>query len=106
VIPVGYTALFKDTQHGVAGKAVMAGLQTIVITNFTYDGQVADADIRLIKEGDFANAVAVLGKLEQKAYSNELLVLTVPSHLQPWEADSIAVYSSELQASLGSGRFQ
>jgi len=106
VIPVGYGATFQDTQHGVLGKAVMAGLQTIIISEFSYDGQGPVADIRLVKQGDFDNAVAVLVKLEQRAYDRELLVLTVPSHLPPWAADSIAVYCPELKASYGWGLFQ
>nr|MBC7244970.1 DM13 domain-containing protein [Chloroflexota bacterium] len=106
VIPVGYVATFQDTQHGVSGKAVMAGLQTIVISNFTYDGQGPLADIRLVKEGELDKAVAILAKLEQRPYQQELLVLTVPSDLKPGDADSIAVYCEELKASFGWGRFQ
>lgn len=106
VIPVGYVANFQDTQHGVSGKAVMAGLQTIVISGFTYDGQGPLADIRLVKEGELDKAVAILANLEQRPYQQELLVLTVPSDLQPGDADSIAVYCEELKASFGWGRFQ
>jgi len=106
VIPLGYAATFQDTQHNVAGKAVMAGLQTIVISNFTYDGQGPEVDIRLVKEGDLDNAVAVLGKLEQRPYDHETLIFTIPSHLKPGDADSISVYCDELKASFGWGRFQ
>jgi hypothetical protein len=106
VIPIGYSAVFQDTQHAVSGKAVMAGLQTIVISGFTYDGQSPPVDIRLVKGEDLDHAVAILARLEQRAYEQEWLVLTVPSHLKPGDADSIAVYCEELKASFGWGRFQ
>lgn len=106
VIPVGHTTTLQDTQHGVSGKAVMAGLQTILINEFTYDGQGPAVDVRLVKEGDLGEAVVVLGKLEQKPYDRELLIFTVPSDLKPGDADSISVYCSELQASFGWGLFQ
>ncbi len=106
VIPVGYTAVFQDTQHNVSGKAVMAGLQTIVISGFTYDGLGPPADIRLVKGGDFGHAVAILARLEQRPYEQEWLVLTVPSDLKPGDADGIVVYCEELKASFGWGRFQ
>jgi len=106
VIPVGYTTAFQDAQHKVSGNAVMGGLQTIVIVSFTYDGQCPDADIRLVKEGNLGNAVAVLGKLEQRPYDHETLVFIVPRDLKPGDADSIAVYCSAPAGSLGWGRFR
>lgn len=106
VIPVGHTTTLQDTQHGVSGKAVMAGLQTILINEFTYDGQGPAVDVRLVKEGDLGNAVAILGKLEQRPYDGELLIFTVPSDLKPGDADSISVYCYEFEASFGWGRFQ
>lgn len=106
VIPVGHTTTFQDTQHGVSGKAIMAGLQTILINEFTYDGQGPAVDVRLVKEGDLGKAVAVLGKLEQRPYDRELLVFNVPADLKPGDADSISVYCYEFEASFGWGRFQ
>ncbi|MBC7261798.1 MAG: hypothetical protein H5T63_07260, partial [Chloroflexi bacterium] len=76
VVPIGYSAVFQDTQHNVSGKAVMAGLQTIVISGFTYDGLGPPADIRLVKGEDFDHAVAILVTLEQRPYDQEWLVLT------------------------------
>ena len=106
LVPVGYTAALQDTQHGVVGKAVMAGLQTIIINGLTFDGQGPPADIRLVKEGNRDTAVVILLQLEQRPYVEELLVMHVPSHLQPGEADSIAVYCPETKTVYGWGRFQ
>jgi len=105
VIPVGYTATLQDTQHGVSGKAVMAGLQTIIFSEFNFDGQGPPADLRLVKEGNWDSAETILLKLE-RPYDKELLVMTIPSDLQPWQADSIAVYCSETKALYGWARFQ
>jgi len=106
VVPVGYTATLQETQHGVIGKAVMAGLQTIIIHGFSFDGLGPAAEIRLVKEGNWDVAVATLLELERRAYDQELLVMQVPSHLQQMEADSIAVYCPETQTLYGWGRFQ
>lgn len=106
VLPVGYATVFAETQHGISGKAIMAGLQTLIITDFAFDGQGPVADIRLVMEGDFDNAVIVLANLEQRPYDREVLILVVPSHLQPGEADSIAVYCPETKTTYAWGRFQ
>ena len=106
VLPVGYTATFQETQHGVIGKAVMAGLQTMIISAFSFDGQGPAAEIRLVKQGNWDVAVAVLLQLEQRPYDKELLVMEVPSHLEPMQADSIAVYCPETKTLYGWGLFQ
>ncbi len=106
VLPVGYTATLQETQHGVIGKAVMAGLQTMIINGFSFDGQGPPAEIRLVKQGDWDVAVAVLLQLEQRPYNQELLVMEVPGHLEPMQADSIAVYCPETKTLYGWGLFQ
>lgn len=106
VLPVGYTATFQETQHGVIGKAVMAGLQTMIISAFSFDGQGPAAEIRLVKQGNWDEAVAVLLQLEQRPYDRELLVMQVPSHLTPMQADSIAIYCPETKTLYGWGLFQ
>lgn len=106
VLPVGYTATLQETQHGVIGKAVMAGLQTMIINGFSFDGQGPPAELRLVKQGDWDVAVAVLLQLEQRPYDQELLVMEVPGHLEPMQADSIAVYCPETKTLYGWGLFQ
>jgi len=91
---VGNTAAFSGA-HGVTGKAIVAGLQTLIIQGFYYDGKGVAPDIRLVLGDDYANPAAVLMVLEQRAYVDETLYMIVPSAAGPGTADSIAVYSPE-----------
>ena len=84
----------------------MAGLQTMLLNNLTYDGQCATAEVWLVKEGKLDTAVVVLGKLQQRAYAGEVVVFAVPSHLKPMEADSVAIYCVETKAVLSWGKLQ
>jgi len=79
---VGNTATFSGL-HGVSGKAIVAGLQTLIIQGFSYDGKGPAADIRLVLGEDYANPAAVLLQLEQREYKDEVLIITVPSSAGP-----------------------
>jgi hypothetical protein len=106
VIRVGDVAVLQDTKSGVSGKAIMAGLQTIILNNFTYDGSCATLEVRLAKAASRDTVVGLLGTVEKRAYSNEALVLTVPSDLKPGAADSILLYCTESATTLGWGTFK
>lgn len=92
--------------HGITGRAVVAGLQTLIIQSFTFDGKGPQADIRLVKGQDYKNPAIVLLKLDQRAYEGEVLLLLIPSTVQPGSADSIAVYCPETDEVYASGLFQ
>ena len=89
---VGSMARFSGEGGHVAGRAVLAGLQTIILREFDFDGQCSSADIRLGKEGEFDQPAAVLVELEARSYVKELFVLTIPPGVTADNADSIAVY--------------
>ena len=100
---VGSIADFSG--ESTSGRAVVAGLQTIVIREFVFDGQCTKADIRLGKEGQFDQPAGILTTLEARPYNKETLVLTIPLEVTPDKADSIAVYCVETGEVLGWGRF-
>ena len=102
---LGSKAILQGKSHNVAGSAMVAGLQTIVMRGFTYDGACEGADIRLGLADNFDEPSAVLMVLENRAYNDEILVLTVPNHVNRSKADSIAVFCSATSEVHGWGRF-
>ena len=74
------------------GRAGLAGLQTIILREFDFDGQCSGADIRLGKQGECDQSPAVLLELEARPYAKEMFVLTIPPGITADNADSIAVY--------------
>lgn len=102
---VGNVARFKGT-HDVSGTAVVAGLQTLIIQGFNFDGKGPKADVRLVKGDDFSNPVWIIKELEQRPYQNEIIFAHIPSSLQPGSADSIAVYCPETGEVYASAVFQ
>ena len=102
---VGNVARFEGI-HGVSGTAVVAGLQTLIIQSFNFDGKGPKADIRLVKGGDLANPAWIVQELEQRPYQNEIVFAHIPSSLQPGSADSIAVYCPETGEAYATAVFQ
>jgi len=92
--PVGYRAVFSG-DHGVSGKAVVAGLQTMIILGMNFDGKGPQADLRLVLGDDYDNPIVILTELEQRPYEAEFLQLRIPAEAAPGTADSIAVYCPE-----------
>jgi hypothetical protein len=93
-------------EHGVQGQAVVAGLQTLIIAGFSFDGKGPPAELRLVKGTDYENPAAVLMKLEQRAYSRETLHMILPTTAAPGSADSIALYCPETHEAYAVGRFR
>jgi len=81
--------------HQVTGKAIVAGLQTLIIQGFHYDGKGGRLDIRLVKGEDWENPVAILTELEERTYENELLYMVIPSSAGPGTVDQIVVYAPD-----------
>ena len=103
---LGSKAILQGEGHNVAGSAMVAGLQTIVMRGFTYDASCDEADIRLGLGDNFDEPAAVLTVLEDRAYKDEILVLTVPRDVEPGQADSIAVYCTASGEVHGWGQFR
>jgi hypothetical protein len=81
--------------HEVTGKAIIAGLQTLIIQGFHYDGKGGRLDIRLVKGQDWENPVAILTELEERAYEKEMLYMIIPSSVGPGTVDHIVVYAPD-----------
>lgn len=92
--------------HGISGKAIVAGLQTLIIQSFKYDGKGPRLDVRLVKGDDYKNPAAILLELEQRAYQGEMLHMIIPSSAGPGTADAIAIYSPETDEALATGVFE
>ncbi len=103
-VEVGSTATLSG--EGASGRAVVAGLQTLIIRSFAFDGKDTAADIRLVKADTPEEPIAVLLELEQRVYDEELLVLVIPEGLADTGADTIAIYATENQQMLASGIFE
>lgn len=101
--PVGSVASFSGL-NAIKGKAVVAGLQTLIILMFHFDGKVK-ADIRLVKGTDYANPVFIFSELG-RVYDAEALQFTIPGDLAPGSGDTIAVYDTENNQVLASAVFQ
>lgn len=102
-VEVGSTATLSG-QHGVSGKAVVAGLQTLIILMFRFDGKVR-ADIRLVKDDAFSEPVHIVTTLE-RAYDGEMLKFPIPAELGPGTANAIAVYDTDSGQVLASAIFR
>jgi len=94
-----------ESEYGISGRAIVAGLQTLIIQGFQYDGKGPRLDIRLVKGQDYENAVAVLLELDQRAYREESLHMIIPSCAGPGTADTIAIYSPETGQVYATGKF-
>jgi len=84
-----------EGDHDVSGKAIVAGLQTLIIQGFTFDGKGPQADLRLVKEQDYARPAAVLIALEQRPYEDEFFLLRIPNSVTRDNADRLVVYAPE-----------
>ncbi len=93
-------------EHGVAGKAIVAGLQTLIIQGFSYDGKGSPVDIRLVQGEDYEHPAAILMELEDRAYDSEMLYMIIPSSAGPGTADHIVVYAPDAHKVYASATFQ
>ncbi|NLD44545.1 MAG: DM13 domain-containing protein [Chloroflexi bacterium] len=91
---VGNVGEFQGS-HGVGGKAIVAGLQTLIIQSFTFDGKGPAADLRLVHGDAYAEPAAILGTLEPRAYESEMLLYIIPAEVTPDNADRLVVYAPE-----------
>ncbi|NLD73619.1 MAG: DM13 domain-containing protein [Chloroflexi bacterium] len=91
---VGNVGMLSGT-HGVEGKAIVAGLQTLIIKGFTFDGKGPLADARLVKGDDYENPGMVLLTLEQRPYEGEFLLFNIPSTVTAENVDRLVIYAPE-----------
>ena len=103
---VGSIARFSSDDDAVMGRAILAGLQTLIIRDFSYQVDCTGADIRLGKEGTFDQPSAVLIDLEEREYTLEMMVLSLPPEVNADNTDSIALYCEETGEVLGWGTFR
>jgi hypothetical protein len=95
-----------EGSHEVSGKAVMAGLQTLIIQGFTFDGKGPRPDVRLVLGNDVENPAAILVELEPRRYDRELVFTHVPSSVTSETADSIAIYNPETKETYALAEFE
>jgi hypothetical protein len=92
--------------HGISARAIVAGLQTLIIQAFNFDGKGPQVDVRLVKGDDFAHPVIILRQLEQRPYQGELILIQIPASVKPGSADSIAIYCPETGEVYAAGIFK
>jgi len=88
---VGNTAWFTGP-HGLSGTIVVAGLQTIVIPDFCWEGEPEQLKIVMLHEDadGYLETVATLTRLRQYRYVNRILVLRVPAWIGHEDASIVA----------------
>ncbi len=92
--------------HGVSGKAVVAGLQTLIIQGFSFDGKGSPADLRLVRDGAYTEPAVILATLEPRAYDGEMLLYIIPSSVTSENADRLVVYAPETSEVYAETTFQ
>jgi len=102
---VGSVAEFSG-EHDISGKAIIAGLQTMIIQRFSFDGKGPQIDIRLTLDGEIEGSVATLMALEQRLYENETVIMRIPPEAGPGTANSITVYCPETDTVYATAKFR
>jgi hypothetical protein len=102
---VGSSARLEGS-HEISGKAVIAGLQTLIIQGFTFDGKGPRPDVRLVLGDDIENPAAILLELEPRRYDREMVFTHVPSSVTSDTADSIAIYNPETKETYALAKFE
>lgn len=105
IADVGAVTYFEGT-HGVSGKLVIAGLQTMIIQAFHFDGKGSEIDVRLVKDSAYDDPVAVLTTLDARVYGNEMILVRIPSSASRDTVDSIVIYCPETQEVYATARFE
>lgn len=100
---VGYSGIFQTYHHQVTGRALVIDDCTIQITHFTYDGQAPDVYIYAGDNLSFTNseAFAMSEKLENIEYSDDTLILKLPSGKTLNDFDSLSVWCVAASANFG-----
>ncbi|MBM3187327.1 MAG: hypothetical protein FJZ90_01230 [Chloroflexi bacterium] len=101
---IGSIAVLEGA-HGISGRAVVAGRQTLIIVAFYYDGKAPAADIRLVKGEAYDQPAAVFLTLEQRPYENEYLLFNIPQAAGEGTADTLVVYAPDTGEVLAKGVF-
>lgn len=81
--------------HGVGGKTIVAGLQTLIIQGFQFDGKGPAADIRLVHGVNYGSPAVILTPLEQRPYEGEFLLFNIPSTVTAENVDRLVIYAPE-----------
>ena len=81
--------------HGISGKATVAGLQTLIIQSFYFDGKGPKADVRLVKGQDYQDSAVILLELAQQSHENEVVLMHVPASVESGSVDTIVIYCPE-----------
>ena len=102
---VGQVAMLQGS-HDVEGKAMVAGLQTLIIQGFKFDGKGPEADVRLVLDANMDDPAAIILVLEPRVYDNEMIVMRIPTAAGPGTANSVAIYCPETGETYASAKFQ
>lgn len=102
---VGDVAMMSGT-HDVSAKVIVAGLQTLIIQSFYFDGKGPKADFRLVKGKEYDSPTAVLGVLEQRVYDNAFLIFRIPNSAGPGTVDAVIVYCPETREVYATAQFR
>lgn len=105
---IGQTAVLTTRFHGVSGTARIVDDCTIVIENFTFDGD--GLDVRVYSgdsNGNFAAGRILSDDLRRTAgYAGETLTVRLPVGVTLDEVGSLSIWCVPVSMSFGDGVFQ
>ncbi|MFB6262842.1 MAG: DM13 domain-containing protein [Bradymonadaceae bacterium] len=104
---VGWTAELNGKFHNVGGTAKIVDDCTVVVSNFTFDGNGVVVEIYgATQHGNYAAGYSMSRNLVRpNPYRGERLVLTLPSNKSLDDLGGISVWCVDVGVSFGSGKF-
>lgn len=103
---IGWVAELQTEFHDVGGTAEITDDCTVVIRDFTYDGNGIDVRIYGGIDGDYDNGFAMTDDLRVPGgYDGVLLEAVVPAGLTLDSLDGISVWCVDVGVNFGSGAF-
>jgi hypothetical protein len=104
---VGQAAELTTRFHDVSGTARIVDDCTIVIENFTYDGDGVDVRVYVADNAAFENGVVLTNDLRRDGgYDNETLTVKLPVGVTLDDTEYISIWCYSVSMSFGDGRFQ
>jgi hypothetical protein len=104
---VGWTAELRNRFHGIGGTATIVDDCTIVIEDFTFDGNGIVIEVYTGLGGDYDAGFSISDNLYNfpTGYHGETLTLTLPEDRSMDDLDGISIWCVTVGVNFGDGTF-
>ncbi len=103
---VGQTAEFRTLDHGVRGTARIVDDCTIVLEDFSYDGNGIDVQVYGALDGRYRSGFSMSGNLLRNGgYSNETVTATIPEGMTLDDLDGVSIWCVAVGVNFGDASF-